>query len=248
MNLKRKVIDCNKQKERENIFDKFKHLVPCPPSQKIRDPLEKGNTKTGCSGSCFEIIFVWNLPPCVTCPGASLWCETHCYNLDLRSDIYNIDLWCENWWKAIYELEKLESDIINQLTEYNDKSIAVRFHSSGDFFSMDYINMWINICKRLKHIHFWGYTRSWAVPELSELIIELSSLENVNLYASVDTSMDQIPNCKMSITVDTDSELSLYLNNDNFIVCPEQLNLVLNCANCAQCIKKSNKSIVFIAH
>mgnify|MGYP003313580065 CR=1 FL=1 len=157
-------------------------------------------------------------------------------------------MWCENWWSAIYEPNKLELDIINQLTEYKDKAIAVRFHSSGDFFSKDYINMWINICKQLKHIHFWGYTRSWAVSELSELINELSSLENVSLYASVDPSMGKNPNQKMSITVDTYSELSAYFNKENFFVCPEQLNLVPNCANCAQCIKKSNKSIVFIAH
>ncbi|MBO5065273.1 MAG: hypothetical protein J6D06_04065 [Clostridia bacterium] len=248
MKLKRKGIDLNKQKERNNIFEKFIQLSPQKPTRSTIWHLEEGNTKTGTTGKFFDVVYVWNLPPCVTCPGASSWCHTHCYNLDLRSNIYNIELWCENWWYTINEPKKLETDIINQILDNKEKKIAVRLHSSGDFFSIEYIDMWISICKKLSNVNFWGYTRSWAVPELKPSINELSSLENVNLFASYDSSMHQKPNLKMSITVDKISEIAMYKNKKDFLICPEQYNLVANCANCAFCINKSNKNIVFISH
>ena len=40
------------------------------------------------------------------------------------------------------------------------KAKAVRIHMSGDFYSQDYFDMWLQICKENPNVEFWAYTKS----------------------------------------------------------------------------------------
>ncbi len=52
-----------------------------------------------------------------------------------------------------------------------------------------YVRQWIKIAKKLPHIKFYTYTRSWRIPELVPALIEFASLPNTTLYLSVDKAM-----------------------------------------------------------
>ena len=73
-----------------------------------------------------------------------------------------------------------------------------RLHPAGDFYSADYIRHWITIAQTLSDWVFYGYTRTWAVPKLTENLGILRDLNNVHLYASVDQSM---PSCDWPLQV-----------------------------------------------
>lgn len=62
-----------------------------------------------------------------------------------------------------------------------------RIHSSGDFYSAEYIRKWIDICTRLPRIRFWAPTRVWAAPAQMGLmapLAELAALKNVTIRPS----------------------------------------------------------------
>ena len=40
-----------------------------------------------------------------------------------------------------------------------------RIHDSGDFFSIEYLEAWIDVCRKLPEIKFWAPSRSWAQTE-----------------------------------------------------------------------------------
>lgn len=70
---------------------------------------------------------------------------------------------------------------------------SFRIHVSGDFHRIDYIRAWIRICRSFPQTRFWGYTRSWAVPELAGNLAELRDIPNVQLFASTDPDMPLPP-------------------------------------------------------
>src|SRR5258707_1272832 len=103
--------------------------------------LSPGNTKTGTSGSLYKTVFVWNLPAVASCPGASQWCLSHCYNADERFEVFPVDQWSVDWAQVEKQPSALMERIIRQLSAAAEP-VAVRIHSSGDFYSSRYISFW----------------------------------------------------------------------------------------------------------
>lgn len=239
-------------KSRNQLYEAMDGLPPLrPKSPDISEPegLELGNKKTGESGKFFDRIFVFNLPVRITCPGASEWCATHCYNADKRTGVYPIDKWRQNWWWAIHYPVRLRERIFQQLDEKRCSRTAVRIHSCGDFFSARYIQMWQDVCRSFPNVRFWGYTRSWAVSNLHEQLIILSDLENVSLFASWDASMKSVPSSwRRSLVAKSNTEVKYLSHIDDTHVCQEQYGLIDCCASCAACILPSSHDIVFILH
>ncbi|MBQ8292924.1 MAG: hypothetical protein IJX78_03835 [Bacilli bacterium] len=216
----------------------------------IPNGLESGNKKTLDSGTNYDKIFIWNMPYVSTCPGMTKWCINNCYNADNREDVYPIKQWIRNLHDFLYQKEKLYEVICNQISLFKGQKVAIRFHSSGDFFSVEYIDFWIKIAKRFPSVHFWGYTRSWSVSSLREKIIELNSLGNVTLFASVDdfSQIDKFEQLNKSFVLEKEN-FEKIINNSNYFICPEQIRLTNGCADCGNCItNKAKKDIVFIVH
>lgn len=244
--LKRKIPDNRVLKWREEFLN---NLIGITPIQSINlFGLEKGNTKLGYKGKYYNSMFVWNMPPIVTCPGASPWCKKSCYNADDRKDKFPIEKWQINWWHTLNNKNKLKKKINEQLSKAI-KPCAVRLHSSGDFYSIEYIEFWQEIIKENRDISFWAYTRSWIVAELFPSLLKLKSLENIQLFASWDITMEMKPpkDWRLSIVIDNLKELENINTRKNY-VCPEQLNKVDNCASCMFCTSNSTKNIVFTLH
>lgn len=235
---------------RVEILKIAKGLSPIEPNNLNSLPLglECGNKKTKTSGRYFNSVFVWNMPLVITCPGASSWCLGKCYNADCRKDVYPINKWCENlWW--FNNNPKILKDVITSQIVQAKHPVAIRFHSCGDFFSVEYIEFWLDIIQLNKDVRFWGYTRSWSVTDLNPKILELASLKNVNLYASWDITMKKAPlNMVKSIVIEKTENLSDFNNKTKFEICSEQFSFVEGCADCAKCIFPTNKDVVFIVH
>lgn len=250
MGNKRELPDKERTNERAKYMKYMKKLVAVEPINKaVPNGLEKGNSKTGNSGKIFDRIFVWNLPPVITCPGMSDWCEYNCYNADDRYEKFPIDKWGENLWWVLNDKKTLEERIFFQLEEHKTKRIAVRIHSSGDFFSKEYIAFWRDIIRQNPDVYFWAYTRSWAVKELVDDIRELDKLYNIKLILSWDETMPQpLDGFAKSIVYNTNDEINVALNRKDGIVCPEQYDLVPSCADCGICINKPLRNIYFLLH
>lgn len=244
---KRPIPDCKTEYKRKEIYQNYRNLTPIRPKDECILGLEYGNKKTGRHGNKYEEIFVWNLPPRITCPGASSWCETHCYNSDERRNVYPIDKWCENLWVFLNREEDLEKRIISQLTEHTCKA-AVRLHSSGDFFSKSYIDFWHKIIEEFPDISFWAYTRSWRVAELEDSLYALAQLPNMQIFASCDDTMQEKPIIPVSLVFENKAELKEYAEKSGGVICPEQYNIVPTCADCGFCMKKGNRDVLFQLH
>lgn len=249
--LKRDIPSFEKRKCRKKILEAAFSLSEKEPSaESYPYGLESGNKKTGTSGSKYDYIFVWNLPMVITCPGASAWCLENCYNGDDRMDIYPVDKWCENLWWINNKPEELKSRICLQLSDCQKKhkNIAVRLHSSGDFFSVEYIQFWRSIITAYPEVAFWAYTRSWRVSKLMTELQKLSDCPNFNLYYSYDKTMtDAVPKHKKAFVVENEEVLNTCIDNQA-VSCPEQHNRVDSCSSCGICIKDRILDIYFVLH
>lgn len=177
-------------------------------------------------------------PPVVTCPGA-LDCLNYCYNADTRTEVFPIESWCINWYWALNKTEMCEKKICEVIEDYN--APVVRVHSSGDFFSNEYINMWNRIAKKNTHALFWAYTRSWKIKELLDGIMALAILPNFQVIASIEEG--QIPPPKLRYCVVGEQ----YERFDMFN-CPEQYEQGVSCVNCRKCYTNNKANIYFIKH
>jgi hypothetical protein len=234
---------------RARFLQGLKALAPSAPTCASPVGLEPGNTKIGQSGTFYNSVFVWNLPAVATCPGASPWCLTHCYNADERDDVFPLDNWRENWAWLIHQPVVLRNHIVEQLKQ-STGPCAVRIHSSGDFYSNEYIEFWLEIARVVPDVAFWAYTRSWTDFELLASLDTLRSMPNVQLFASCDNTMPPPPlGWRRSIVVDRLDELSgQNLLEDTFLSCPEQIGVLPNCASCAFCIDRRKGDVLFALH
>src|ERR1700704_5004033 len=145
---------------RQGFLTALQWIRPSKPSGLTPEGLSPGNKKIGYSGRLYRSVFVWNLPAVASCPGASEWCLTHCYNADSRTDVFPVADWEDNWSWFIHKPQELKAKIIEQLSTAG-RPTAVRIHSSGDFYSASYILFWIDIVHQSQDVRFWAYTRSW---------------------------------------------------------------------------------------
>lgn len=204
---------------------------------------EYGNSKIGFSSEEYDLVLVWNLPVVLTCPSASTWCLKSCYNADERKEKFPLDLWHKNLLYFKQEENELQAILLNTLLQ-PDKRIAVRIHSSGDFFSVKYIDFWTKIISQTPNVRYWSYTRSWTDSALLNRLEILKSLDNIQLFASWDKTMPAPPKgWRKSFVYD-----NLTINPVDGIVCPEQNGSVPNCATCNYCITKKHGDIYFILH
>lgn len=248
MRLKRAIPGESIIADRAARLKRLRDLRQQTPKQPLTG-LMAGNSKLGQSGTKFQTVFVWNIPPVVTCPGASRMCLQICYNAENRPDVFPISDWNHNLEWFLYDPEALAQKIRSQLCGATKPS-AVRIHSAGDFFSKEYTAFWHRIAKEHESIKFWSYTRSWVIPDLFSSLECLRALRNVQLFASWDNTMPTPPaDWRLSLVVDRMSEA---LNEHHFgskvVFCPEQISRVPNCACCGFCMKNSSNGVLFTLH
>ena len=141
------------------------------------------NSKTGKKMGNF------NLPPVVTCPGATDYCKSVCYATKGRFKWTNVKK------SHLLSLEaSKQKDFVDKAIKECQKIDFIRLHSSGDFHSTVYAAKWYKIAKACPKTQFCAYTRSWRldrefagrIPWWPEILKALNDLPNFHLFLSVD--------------------------------------------------------------
>jgi len=115
--------------------------------------ISDGNTKLKKDG-----IVSLNLPPVITCPGAGD-CKKYCFACVGMQAMGNAKQ------KRINTLELFKrspKEFVNTAVSEikRTKALTVRFHDSGDIFSLQYLKTLCEICNKLPDVKFYAYTKS----------------------------------------------------------------------------------------
>lgn len=160
-----------------------------------------------------------------------------CYAIQAQKQYINTVLFrAINTHLAKNNIPLLSNLIIAQLNK--SKNTVVRIHSSGDFFSQDYINMWNFIISAYPTIKFYAYTKRMSDFDFSNI----TAKENFNLINSLVSLDDKtVFNYGDSIHIKT-------LSENGYFVCPAtKENWSGKCGSeCKYCI--TGKTVCFHIH
>ena len=121
-----------------------------------------------------KTVGVFSLPPIKTCVNCST-CAKTCYANQAYKQYKN----SRNAWDYNYKLskdtDKFYSEVCKQIKRSNKK--IYRLHSSGDFYSEKYINVWNRIIKDNPQVKFYTYTKNKDA-------LKLNKLDNCNVINS----------------------------------------------------------------
>ncbi|MBA7690173.1 hypothetical protein ES703_98697 [subsurface metagenome] len=178
--------------------------------------ISRGNLKLGRLPS-------FSLPVMTTCPGKTPFCDRYCYGLKGMFTLPQIKQ------KNEMRLEASEkSDFVPTIVEEirKTRTPAFRLHVIGDFYSVKYIEKWIQIATILDDVIFFGSTRSWRCDFLALTLKEFRDLPNVYMKASIDATDDLDPfSCGWRV----------WSIEGEGLPCPHDFQLVEDCARCGRC-------------
>ena len=189
-------------------------------------------------------IHSFSLPAKASCPGASEWCKVNCYAIGWPLGFFNKTRYANNYERS--KSRWFEKLMIQRIRLYanntKDKYLAFRIHVSGDFYDNAYIDKWIHIVKASPRVHFFSYTRSWTLPHLFLKLEELRALPNMQLFASVDSSIKLNPPPRWRKAWIEDDTRAVGL------ICPEQVGFKQDCTKCKFCYMGKQGNVVFKIH
>lgn len=100
---------------------------------------------------------IFDIPPITTCPGSTPLCRQHCYALKSERLYPNT-----RRSRKFNYIATLHPDFTTRMISYIarlKKFTHFRLHSSGDFYSQEYLDKWVTICKASPHMQFLVYTQ-----------------------------------------------------------------------------------------
>lgn len=231
-----------------------KILVMIPDTRAVEPhPYGLGNTKIGFGVHTYSRLAgnpaLGNVGG--TCPGSSPECEAICYA------------------KRIGGLARYmyEGNAGSDVPPIPAECQILRIHVSGDFDSIDYIASWYNRLKERPDVTAWAYTRSWRVPSLLAALEALRSLPNMQLFASMDESVPEMPPAgwrRAWIDGDTRAGEPVVMrahsmeviskrnfvtaDGDRSFICPEETKHKQNCLTCGYCFEGRLHDVTFLRH
>lgn len=139
--------------------------------------LSAGNQKLG------QAIMGWSIPAVLTCPGATELCKKACYARRHRFQFQRV----RDRLQWNYEQSLLPTFVERMVEEIKTRGVLVlRVHIAGDFYDAAYAEKWLAIMKQCPRVRFYGYTRSWRVPEIMTVLEKIAALRCARLWLSVD--------------------------------------------------------------
>jgi hypothetical protein len=151
-----------------------------------------GNTKTG--GRVHSL----NLLPLSTCPGASRIC------CEILPDGYPRCYACREACRQEKVRRRFRLNFLwtlhPQFVEWSvplvRRAEAFRWNGSGDWYNQDYILKAHRVVRATPRVAHYCHTRSWVVPKLLPLLVELAAEPNFHMWFSFDSSMPTPPRIK----------------------------------------------------
>lgn len=176
-----------------------------------------------------------------TCPRSCLIWD-HCYGNNMSR---------AKRWRHGPELEvAIRHQVKRHFEQKTPSKLLVRLHVLGDFYSMDYLRMWVDLVDTYPSLHIFGFTAWDSGSEIGAAIkrVREAAPDQFAIRTSGETgSMG-------SWTIDWPTEKRFVrVNRDVGMVCPEQLDAnatgkrMKHCGSCAACWQ-SDFPVVFIEH
>ena len=195
----------------------------------------EGNAKL--TGSENKVFLIFNLPARTTCPFKTQICDYTCYAAPeeryptvRKSRQDNLaasmkDSFVSDMIEAIYKA-------INK-SKYRGKQIYFRIHSSGDFYSQEYYEKWVDIVNEFPDINFGVYTKS-----LQYVLNGYYDPDNINMAISYSVMPDtDSKNIHYALAYGLKTFTAYPLNKEipsDHAKCPGQ------CGDCTICYHKHN--------
>lgn len=154
--------------------------------------LGKGNSKLNKTAKKYNArFFNFSIPAYksvtgkITCPFAKD-CVKFCYAQKGAYAWSNTQAALERRFAAS-QTPEFADQIVDELSKVRDdgRQIYVRIHDSGDFYSPEYRDKWIEIANRLPHVRFYAYTKSFT------LFTDIDLPENMDIIFSQGSKLDQ---------------------------------------------------------
>ena len=137
----------------------------------------------GCNSKLGKKIAIFNLPARKTCPGATAYCGKICYAMKAERMYKAAAAMRHHNWDASLNVFFVQAMTDELKTFKGDK---VRIHESGDWYSQEYLDKWIQIAAAFPKITFLAYTKSYNLDFSKKPA-------NLVIYASYDpTTQDKI--------------------------------------------------------
>lgn len=187
--------------------------------------LSKGNSK-------LYKILIFDLPAIKSCLNCSS-CAKRCYAIQAEVQYPETEIYrTTNFHLAMFNPIFLSAMIINQLSHTRIKT--VRIHSSGDFFSQSYLDLWDAIISVFPHINFYAYTKVDSILDFS-VIKKNKNFNLISSFVEGKLNFGSIDYC-----------IELNKEHGTFI-CPATLNEDVRCGlQCSHCVTDQN--VCFVEH
>ena len=118
----------------------------------------------------------WAIPPALSCHWSTEACRKACYGQGFTYNSTASKGYRENNYAVILDLmQKSIEQAAKAICTLVDVARPIygatdvwsyRIHDLGDFFSVDYVKVWIEVVKSRPECHFWFYTRSYVDSEI----------------------------------------------------------------------------------
>ena len=189
--------------------------------------LKNNNKKLG------KPIYDFNIPPIDSCPN-SIECQDTCYAVNTYKRYPTAKKsWDDNFKLCVSNdgLSRFKGLVNKQIKK--DGIQVIRIHSSGDFYNIDYLNAWVDICNTNTNTIFFTYTKAFEGME--------GLPNNLNIISSF-IKHDN----KSYLNYGKYEDISKLRGKIKGIICPPSRGKDLTCFECKYCFTK--KKVLFVEH
>lgn len=223
--LTKKTTRVNKKAIYEKYGIEYKSGKINSPIGWINELLKKGNTKTGVK------VLTWSMNQTT--------CKMHCKDCYANFGFYNManvkKSLAINTELATRYMDFVERAIMAQL-ETLTESTEIRIHAVGDFFSLEYVEMWKRIIKaNARHI-FWTYTK------YTEHENAFDEFENANIVKSLINGKFNFGHCSHVLALYDE----LTKANKSVHICRCGIDSDQHCEGCHKC--SESEYVLFLEH
>lgn len=145
--------------------------------------------------------------------------------------------------------DRLRSEVAAMAREHSG-GFVVRLHILGDFYSVGYVNLWLQLIAQHRSLHVYGYT-AWSVDSvIGRAVANLrdarwdrfavrTSVGKIEKPGTWATALDFVP-----------ENPTVVIGNQRAVVCPMQTGATECCGTCGLCWSKNAKDtpIAFVLH
>ena len=175
-------------------------------------------------------IFTLTLEERATCPATcALW--RGCYGNKMQY-AQRMSSGADLEWRLRREVAGLALD--------HKRGFAVRLHNLGDFYSVEYVQMWRELLDRYEPLHVFGYSARWHLSD--PVARELADV--------VARHWDRFAVRFSNAPGETRNTITIAKPNkrpEDAILCPEQVGKTESCSTCGLCWS-TDRRIAFLRH